>query len=611
MTATIKEFDIVPTSLAVKAMRDNGYKNAAYAIAELMDNSIQAGATTVQLLCADRESQVEQRVRKRLHEVAVLDDGCGMDLDTLQIALQFGNGTHLSAEQQTGMGRFGMGLPSASISQCQRVDVWSWTDGAENALHSFIDLHEIGAGTMRVLPTPQHKALPKVWRVAAGKQSFGKSGTLVVWSDLDRVFWRTSKALVDNSEELIGRMYRYWINDSRVSIVLKNFLFDEPTKILQERRAKPNDPLYLMSNTSTPAPFDTKPMFQPYPAEGENIVPITVRFQGQDHVVTVKFSLASEEARASVEGKQSGSLPFGQHAARNVGVSVVRAGRELELDPAWTTTYEPRERWWGVEVSFEPGLDELFGVSNNKQSARNFAEAAKIDADALVKQHGGSISAARKALRDEEDPLEPLLEVVHRVQKNISLMRRVIQTQAEGRRRRVRHEEESIEAQATDAVRKRQEEGHRGKSDEDEGKPAEERKSDVADQLEHLGHSRETAEVLAAETIDKGLKYRMEVAPLEGGAFFSVQPRGGILLVTLNTEHPAYDLLLGARDPKDLPDDPDKLKAKLQAAQAGLEMMLFAWARYEDEQPTDHRRLTQNIRHDWGRMAEGFLESRS
>ena len=164
VTTAVKEYDIVPTSLAVKAMRDNGYKNAAYAIAELMDNSIQAGAKTVQFLCADRESQVEQRTRKRLHEVAVLDDGCGMDADTLQIALQFGNGTHLDPGQQKGMGRFGMGLPSASISQCQRVDVWSWTDGIENVLHSYIDLPEINAGRMRHLPEPQRKPLPKVWR---------------------------------------------------------------------------------------------------------------------------------------------------------------------------------------------------------------------------------------------------------------------------------------------------------------------------------------------------------------------------------------------------------------------------------------------------------------
>ncbi|WP_231973711.1 MULTISPECIES: ATP-binding protein [unclassified Mycobacterium] len=610
MNDTVAEFDIVPTALAVKAMRDNGYKNAAYAIAELMDNSIQAGATTVQLLCADRESQLDQRARKRLHEVAVLDDGCGMDADTLQIALQFGNGTHLNQDQQKGMGRFGMGLPSASISQCQRVDVWSWTDGVENALHSYIDLPEINARRMRVLPAPERRAIPGLWRTAAGKAAFGTSGTLVVWSNVDRVLWRTSKALIDNSEELIGRMYRYWICDSRVSIVLKSFLNDDPTRILLERQAKPNDPLYLMSNTSCPAPFDTKPMFVPYPSEDGHIVKQTVRFRGEDHDVTIKFSIASEKARDSAGGKSTGSLPFGQHAGRNVGVSVVRAGRELELDPAWTTTYDPRERWWGVEVSFEPGLDELFGVSNNKQSARNFAEAAKVDASAIIKEHDGSVSAARAALRDEEDPLEPLLEIVHRVQTNIKQMRSMIQTQAEGRRRRTRHAEESVEAQATDAVRKRQEEGHRGRSDEDEGKPADERKADFADQLEHLGHSRESAAVLAAETINKGLKYRIEVASLEGGAFFSVQPRGGILLVTLNTDHPAYDLLLGARDPKDLPEDSDKLKEKLLAAQAGLEMMLFAWARYEDEQPNEQRRVTQNIRHDWGRMAESFLSSR-
>lgn len=611
MTTTAETFDIVPTSLAVKAMRDNGYKNAAYAIAELMDNSIQAGARTVQLLCADRETQVEQRMRKRLHEVAVLDDGSGMDAETLQIALQFGNGTHLDPDKQDGMGRFGMGLPSASISQCQRVDVWSWTDGVENALHSYIDLPEINAGRMRHLPPPQRKPLPPVWVTAAGKDAFGKSGTLVVWSNVDRVLWRTSKALIDNSEELIGRMYRYWINDGRVSILLKSFLYEEPERILTERRAKPNDPLYLMANTSCPAPFDTKPMFRPFPAEGENEVPITVRFRGEDHIVRVKFSIATEEARSSEGGKSTGSLPFGQHAARNLGVSVVRAGRELELDPAWATTYDPRERWWGVEIAFEPGLDELFGVSNNKQSARNLAEAAKVDTSAIIKEHGGSIQAARQALREEEDPLEPLLEIVNRVQTNIGQMRNLIKTQAEGRRRRVRHAESSVEALATDAVRKRQGEGHRGRSDDDENKPAEERKGEVADQLQYLGHSRESAEALAAETIDKGLKYRIDVAALEGGAFFSVQPKGGVLLVTLNTDHPAYDLLLGARDPKDLPEDPDKLKEKLLSAQSGLEMMLFAWARYEDEQPAEQRRLTQNIRYDWGRMAEAFLGSRT
>jgi hypothetical protein len=603
----MSDYDIVPTSLAVKAMRDNGYKNAAYALAELMDNSIQAGASSVELLCADEELMVDQRMRRRLNEVAVLDNGSGMSEDTLQIALQFGNGTRLDSGSQDGMGRFGMGLPSASISQCRRVDVWTWQQGVENALHSYIDVDEIERGDLRVIPTPEPRAVPERWLDAAREESVGASGTIVVWSKIDRSLWRTSKALIDNSEDLIGRMYRYWLNDERVAIRLKSFLQDDPWVAVIDRDALPNDPLYLMSHTTCPEPFAERPMFQPFPSPEAHEIRSVIRFQGADHEVVTRLSIATEEARS---GDQAGSRPHGRHAAKNVGVSVVRAGRELELDPAWTTTYEPRERWWGVEVRFEPGLDELFGVSNNKQSARNFAEASRIDTDALVKEHGGSISKAREALRDDEDPLEPLLELVHRIQTNIREMRKTIGVQAQGRRRK-RYEEDDVEAKATAAVRKRQDQGYRGQSDADEERPSDERAAELAEQLEQQGHSPETAKTLAAETIDKGLKYRMEAASLEGGAFFSVQPRGGVLLVTLNTDHPAYDLLLGARNPSDLPDDPEKLKERLGSAQSGLEMMLFAWARYEDEQTSpDQRRNAQNVRHDWGRMAENFLEAR-
>jgi Histidine kinase-, DNA gyrase B-, and HSP90-like ATPase len=87
--------DIVPTHLAVQAMRDNGYKNAAYAIAELMDNAIQAGASQVELLCGERKQQVEGRKRSRIEQIAVLDNGRGMDANVLRLALQFGNGTYL------------------------------------------------------------------------------------------------------------------------------------------------------------------------------------------------------------------------------------------------------------------------------------------------------------------------------------------------------------------------------------------------------------------------------------------------------------------------------------------------------------------------------------
>jgi hypothetical protein len=608
---TVSTYDIVPTALAVKAMRDNGYKNAAYAVAELMDNSIQAKADLVELLCADEEVFAEQRSRRRMAQVAVLDNGTGMDAATLQRALQFGNGYWAESEQHQGMGRFGMGLPSASVSQCRRVEVWSWQSGPKDALYSYIDLGEVEAGEMSEVPTPEPVPVPEIWREASAG-GLADSGTLIVWSGIDRCLWRTSKALIDNSEELIGRMYRYWIDRGEVRIRLASFLNSDPGTMQSDLEARPNDPLYLMEGTSCPEPFSEKPMFQPFPSAEASEVVKTVRFRGEDHEVKIRLSIATEEARAEdpEDGRDAGSRPHGAHARRNVGVSVVRAGRELELDQGWTSSYEPRERWWGVEVSFEPGLDDLFGVSNNKQFARNFAEAARLDAGALAKAHEGSITQAKLALEEEGDPIAPLLDVIWYVERNIRAMRQHVAKQAEGRRRQ-RHKGKSAEERATEAVRRRQEEGHKGRSDADEGKDSEERKAELTDQLEKEGFDPKKATELAAKTIDSGLKYRMEAAPLEAGAFFSVQSRGGVILVTLNSEHPAYELLLGAEDPSDLPNEVEQLKAKLQSAQEGLEMMLFAWARYEDEQmDSDKRRQAQNVRHDWGRMAEGFLEVR-
>ena len=164
VTATTLKHDIVPAHLAVQAMRDNGYKNAAYAIAELIDNSIQAGATRVELLCGERTSIVKERQRRRIQEVAVLDNGSGMSAAVLRMALQFGNGTHLTPDEQEGIGKFGMGLPSSSISQCRRVDVWSWQDGPESALYSYLDLNDIIGRVQGEVPEPTPKAVPKRWR---------------------------------------------------------------------------------------------------------------------------------------------------------------------------------------------------------------------------------------------------------------------------------------------------------------------------------------------------------------------------------------------------------------------------------------------------------------
>ncbi|MBK6532575.1 MAG: ATP-binding protein [Deltaproteobacteria bacterium] len=106
---TEQNFDVVPTRLAVKAMRDSGYKNAAFAIAELVDNAVQAGARCVEILCKEDEALAKQNVRRRIQQIAVIDDGQGMSAEVLRRALQFGNGERL--DDRSGIGRFGMGPP--------------------------------------------------------------------------------------------------------------------------------------------------------------------------------------------------------------------------------------------------------------------------------------------------------------------------------------------------------------------------------------------------------------------------------------------------------------------------------------------------------------------
>lgn len=598
-------FDIVPTALAVKAMRDNGYKNSAYALAELMDNSIQAGATRVELLCADEESRVEQRVRQRLGQVAVLDNGCGMNADYLQQALQFGNGSRLEAGRKSGMGRFGMGLPSASVSQCRRVDVWSWQQSSDNALHSYIDLDEIEKGRQTTIPIPEHRPVPALWLQAAETGSLGAAGTLVVWSQLDRCLWRTSRALIENSEELIGRMYRKWIDGNQVTIRLANFLVDKPKQHLIDRSALPNDPTYLMTDTSCPAPYDADPMFAPFPDEQGSVRTLRIEHDGDVHEVKLTFSLARDTARQG--GRNAGATPAGRHAARNMGVSLVRAGRELDLDTSFVNGYDPTERWWGVEVAFEPGLDEVFGVTNNKQSARNFSEAAKLNIDSLIREHGGSIVSAQEALREQNSPMEPLLSIVHAIQTQLKVMRDRLKTQTASKERSERHHGQRMEALATKVVEERQRQGIVGRSDAGEKLPTEERVQLLAEELAAQGQEEAAAREQAVKTISSGFKYQVNDAPIDGGAFFSVQPRGGVLLVTLNTDHPAYELLEGARRPEDLPTDAAALRGALEEAHMGLEMLLFAWARYEDEQSGDSRDAAQLARYDWGRMARRFL----
>jgi hypothetical protein len=600
----MNKVEIVPAHLAVKAMRDNGYKNAAYAIAELMDNSIQAGANRVELLCIQTTDLLEKSFRKRVDRIAVLDNGRGMDKTVLRMALQFGNGTNLDPTNQTHMGKFGMGLPASSVSQARRVDVWSWQKGYKAALHTYLDIQEIERGTLDQVPEPVKKEIPKEW--LGWSKEFGESGTLVVWSQIDRCMWRTGRAIIENSEQLIGRMYRKFLENEKVTIRLACIESESLTYSI-DKYARPNDPLYLMVGTSTPAPYDEQSMFEPYPDPDSFESKLPVKVGDRTYYVSIRCSMAKKSAR---DGGTAGNRDYGRHAAKNVGVSVMRAGRELELDPSWASTTDARNRWWGVEVEFPPVLDEVFGVTNNKQSARNFAEVANLSYDDLLTE-GKTISALKDEMIRDGDPHAYLLDIADFVRKQIKRMFDLIDQQLKNQRSRdSRHDTTARDAEkeATEKTRERQAAGKRGLSDEDESKPIEERKADIAISLTEQGLSEDDANEIAKSAVNDSLKYVFAEASIDSPAFFSVQPRGGALIITLNTRHPAYSRLVDVLESDKKDQSTQSLEERLNNALNGLKLLLMAWARYEDEQDSTGREGAQDARVDWGRIARRFLD---
>lgn len=591
----------VPAHLAIEAMRDNGYKNTAYAVAELIDNSIQASATSVELLCAEADEEINYNKLRRLNQIAVLDNGKGMDAEVLKIALQFGNGTRLSKKDRTGIGRFGMGLPASSISQCKRVDVWSWQNGVDSALHTYLDVDEIRRQERTDMPDPANKPIPDIWKKVAS--SFGETGTLVVWTRLDRLMWRKANTLIENSEFLIGRMYRNFLHNGSLKIRMVAFNRDNVSE-LNEKFALPNDPGYLMAETSCPAPFDKTPMFNPHGEPYE--VKYKISFKGEEHEVIVRFSIAKDEAR---ERDQAGSTAYGRHAARNTGISIVRAGRELELDQSQVIKYNTTERWWGIEIEFPPSLDELMGVTNNKQSARNFAEIMTLDFDSLMRGNKTE-NMVMQELQDEGDPRAPLVKLAIKIKNELSQMRALLRIQTKGNRggKDKRHDL-NPERAATELTSKRKEAGYTGTSDEDENEDPELKKMDIAEELKESGVDPEEAEDLAAQTVSNSLKYSFSDAAMESDAFFSVRPAGGAINIILNKRHPAFENLVEVLQKDNEGADVDELGARLHKASDGLKLLLMAWARYEDELTDGPRKQTaQDARSDWGRVARAFMQ---
>jgi hypothetical protein len=322
----MKTRNIVSLEHFIQAARDAGYTSVVTALAELIDNAFEAEATTVRI---NFEISNDDSI-----SVSIEDDGRGMTPTVLELALQFGGTTRFNS--RVGTGRYGMGLPNSSLSQARRVEVITWTSPI-TAWKSYLDVDEIASGELKSIPKPRRR-----------RASFAKtqSGTIVNWTKCDRIIFKNRRIFLTKIRRSLGRLFR-------------KHLWAGKEIIVGDENVVSVDPLFLRTSDSGLAtPFGPE-------IEYKIDVPGT---QNLTSKVTVQFvELPLERWHAlSNEQKQSRGI------SKGAGISIVRAGREI--DYGWFFMGKKRKEnyddWWRCEISFEPELDEMFGVTNTKQGIR-------------------------------------------------------------------------------------------------------------------------------------------------------------------------------------------------------------------------------------------------
>lgn len=157
--------------MLMQSLRAVGYTPAA-ALADLIDNSIAAGARTVEI----RFTSIPEPF------VAVIDDGSGMSEAALVNAMRFGSTDPRTERSSMDLGRFGLGLKTASLSQCRRLIVGSYREGTLAV--AVWDLEECERRGTWWLARPEDSVIEAGIRDLLFAQGHG---TAVIWQHLDRL----------------------------------------------------------------------------------------------------------------------------------------------------------------------------------------------------------------------------------------------------------------------------------------------------------------------------------------------------------------------------------------------------------------------------------------
>lgn len=169
----------------IESTRAIGYSLEA-AVADIIDNSIAANAKNVDIFFFPIDGAY----------IAILDNGKGMSEEEIDIAMQYGSKNPIEERDKKDLGRFGLGLKTASLSQCRCLTVISKQgDNLEGRQWDIDHVTEVGDWSLNVLDEEDIQQIPHF-----GELIKTESGTLVVWQKLDRL-----KAGEINFELSLGR----------------------------------------------------------------------------------------------------------------------------------------------------------------------------------------------------------------------------------------------------------------------------------------------------------------------------------------------------------------------------------------------------------------------
>lgn len=334
---TVMTRDAPPRAGAMmEALRGLGYSTEA-ALADIVDNSVSAGASEIRIYFT-WDGQASR--------ISLLDDGRGMDDAELESAMRLGDKNPLDERDPEDLGRFGMGLKTASFSQCRRLTVVSAKNGGNSCLRW--DLDALAANP------------DKGWLLfegpAPGSEAFlepiadRKSGTLVLWETLDRIVTRGYVA--DDFGDLIDRV------EAHLAMVFH--------RLLQGPKARLN----LLLNGKPVAPWDpfmTGHAAKPWDSPVAKTMSETGTIEVECHVLPHRDKLSPAEFDAG-GGPEGWTAQQGFYVYRNERLLVAGGWLGLGQGRAWNR--EEAHRLARIRLDITNTSDTEWKIDIRKSTAK-------------------------------------------------------------------------------------------------------------------------------------------------------------------------------------------------------------------------------------------------